>query len=88
MVSREAAILNEVPQGAYVRGVLTGSAAETAGIKVGDIITEVDGQKIADTTNGLADIINKKKVGDQIKIKYWRDGKTTEVSAALKESQG
>ncbi len=88
MVSREAAILNELPQGAYVRGVLTGSSAEASGIKIGDIITEIDGQKVSSATNGLADIINKKKVGDQIKVKYWRDGKETEVTATLKESQG
>lgn len=88
MVTREAAILNEVPQGAYVRGVLTGSSAEGAGIKVGDIITEVDGQKVSDLQNGLADIINKKKVGDQVKVTYWRDGKSTQVTATLKESQG
>jgi S1-C subfamily serine protease len=74
MISRQSAILNEVPQGAYVRQVLENSPAAKAGIKEGDIITHIDGKRITEEKGGLAGIINHKKVGDEVEIKIWRDG--------------
>lgn len=74
MISRQSAILNEVPQGAYVRGVVEGSPADKAGIQKGDIITHIDGERVTEKNGGLAGIINHKKVGDEIEIKVWRDG--------------
>ncbi len=85
MVDREAAILNKVPQGAYVVGVVAGSPAETTGIKQGDIITKLDSQEVKDSEGGLAAIINKKKVGDGITIEFWRDGETKTVTVKLTE---
>jgi len=75
IISKRAALLNEVPQGAYVEEVIANSGAEKAGIKKGDIITEIDGTKIDETENAsLINIINKKKIGDTIEVKIWRDG--------------
>ena len=75
IISKRAALLNEVPQGAYVEEVIVGSGAEKAGIEKGDIITEIDGIKIDETENtSLINIINKKKIGDTIEVKIWRDG--------------
>lgn len=85
MVSKKAAVLNEVPQGAYVRRVVAGSTAEKADLKEGDIITEIDGNKLGDDENGLAKIVNKKKVGDEIEIKYWRNGETKTAKTRMEE---
>lgn len=86
MIERDSAILNNVPQGALVRGVVSGSPADTAGINVGDILTKLDGGEIKEETGGLASLINKKKVGDKIQIELWRDGETLTVSATLVEA--
>ncbi|OGD87161.1 hypothetical protein A2870_03345 [Candidatus Curtissbacteria bacterium RIFCSPHIGHO2_01_FULL_41_11] len=84
-VSRDVAILNSVPEGEYVREVVKGSAADSAGVKVGDIITNLDDQKLTDE-NSLAKVIRSKKVGDQLKVRVWRDGKTIDLVATLLEA--
>jgi len=89
MITKQAALLNEVPVGAYVQEVIVGSPAETAGIKQGDIITEIDGKKLADDVNtSLATFINKKKIGDSVSVKIWRDNKEQEVTVKLEKKQG
>lgn len=85
MISRETAILNDVPQGAYVLDVVNGSPAQKAGVGIGDVITKMDGVEIKDEEGGLADIIKKKKVGDSVTIEIWRDGKTLSLSTTLTE---
>jgi len=76
IISKKAALLNEVPQGAYVEEVIVGSGAEKAGIEKGDIITEIDGTKIDESEDtSLVNLINKKKIGDTIEVKIWRDNK-------------
>lgn len=86
MISKQAAILNEVPAGAYVQEVTADSPADRAGIKQGDIITEIDGQKLVDGKDtSLATLVNKKKIGESMSIKYWRDNKETTVSVTLEK---
>ncbi|MBI2431236.1 MAG: trypsin-like peptidase domain-containing protein [Candidatus Levybacteria bacterium] len=89
MISRQVAIRNELPEGAYVEQVVEGSAAEKADIQEGDIITKIDGVKLSDA-NTLATVISKKKVGDTITITVWRsdkekesEGKTLDLKATL-----
>lgn len=84
MVSEEAAILNELPQGAYVIEVVAGSAADVGGIEVGDVITEIDGVKVAEVEDGLAEIINTKKIGDRVSLVIWRDGDELKMGVELK----
>ena len=86
-ISRDTALLNEVPEGELVRELVSSSAADKAGIKVGDIITHFDGQKLGDE-NSLASLIRTKKVGDVVKIRVWRDGKTLDLTATLEEASG
>ncbi|MFH1705913.1 MAG: trypsin-like peptidase domain-containing protein [Patescibacteria group bacterium] len=83
MISEKAAILNEVPQGAYIRRVVSGSAAEEAGLKEGDIVTYIDGERLEGDESNLVKIVNRKKVGDKVEIKYWRDGQTVSVTVRL-----
>lgn len=86
IISREAALANEVPQGAYIREVIADSTAAEAGIQEGDILTKVDGQSLTDDQN-LAEIINKKRIGDQMQITFWREGETIDRTVALKAAQ-
>lgn len=81
-ITRDVALVNNVPQGAYLQEVVSGSPAENAGLQAGDIITQIDGQKL-DATNELAVVIGKKKVGDTINISYWRNGNTANTSVTL-----
>ncbi len=85
MISKEAAILNNVPQGAYVVDVVADSPADKAGIKKDDIITKLDGEDVNGKTGGLAKLIAKKKAGDTVSMEVWRDGATLTLSATLSE---
>lgn len=85
MVSQQSAVMNDLPQGAYVVNVVSGSPAEKAGIKVDDIIVKIGGVKVADQANGLSDVIKKYKPGDEVEIELWRDTQTETVKATLTE---
>lgn len=87
MISRDLAVMNEIPEGAYVVDVVKGSPAETAGIKQGDIMTKIDGAKITDANGGLASSVSHKKVGDKMSIEIWRDNKTQTINVTLGESK-
>ncbi|MBI4089522.1 MAG: trypsin-like peptidase domain-containing protein [Candidatus Levybacteria bacterium] len=82
-IGRDVALLNDVPQGAYIQEVVDGSPAEKAGIKAGDIILAMDEKKIQGENSEVAAIIAGKKIGDSINISVWRDGKTLELKATL-----
>ncbi len=84
-ISRDVALLNNVPEGDYVQDVVVGSVAEKAGIQRGDIITKVNGKRIT-ANNEISNIINELKVGDTISISLWRNGKTIDISATLQSA--
>lgn len=86
IITRDLALLNDVPEGAYVQEVVSSSPAEKAGIKTEDIITKLDGKKVTEKDGGLAKIIASKKVGDQVAIELWRDGQTKTVTVTIGES--
>ena len=71
-------------QGVYVATVDEFSAAEKAGLKVGDVIFEVDGKKIT-TMDELNEIKNSHSIGDSMKLKIQRNGKTKEIVLELGE---
>lgn len=85
MITKEAALLNSVPEGAYVVNVVSGSHADGAGIKPEDIITKLDGEKVDNKSGGLAKLISTKKAGDSISLDVWRDGETLNLQVTLSE---
>lgn len=88
MISRDLAILNELPEGAYVQTVQADSPAEKAGVQNGDIITKFDGKNVRDNEGGLAKLISSKKPGDTVELSLYRDdGKTLTVKVTLSEVQ-
>ena len=70
--------------GVYVKTLENFGAAERAGIKVGDVITKVDGQEIKNMDE-LNEIKNKKEIGDKIKLTVWRNGETLDIDVTLQE---
>ena len=58
------------------------TAAEKAGVKVGDIITAIDGEKIQDGLH-LRTVMGKYLAGETIKVTIDRAGKTEEISITL-----
>lgn len=84
-ISKDVALLNNVVQGELVREVVAGSSADKAGIKTSDIITEFDGQKLTSEST-LTTVIRAKKVGDQVKVRIFRDDKTLDLTVTLGEA--
>lgn len=76
-------------KGVLVSNVQPGSAAEKAGIKRGDIITAINGDKIEDS-NTLRNKVAGTQPGTEIKLTVLRDGNQEELTATLDEfkSQG
>ena len=64
--------------------IYSGSAAEKAGLKEGDIILEFNGEKIT-TENTLAKIIMKYNPGDKVVLKILRDNQEKIIEATLGE---
>ncbi len=86
MISKQSALLNEVPAGAYVSQLSEDSPAKKAGIQIGDIIIEIDGKKLVDEKEEtVANLINTKKIGDTIKIKLWRGEKDMTLDVKLEK---
>lgn len=71
--------------GVKITDVSSGSAADKAGLKEGDIITKVGDKKITDPDE-LMDAITNHKPKEDVTISYKRDGKTGEAKAKLGET--
>ncbi|UYZ62943.1 Do family serine endopeptidase [Hymenobacter weizhouensis] len=73
--------------GVYVAGLSDNSSAAAAGIKTGDIITEINGVKV-NTSSQLQEQVARFRPGDKIKVTYLRDNDTRTTSATLRNSTG
>ena len=69
-LSREAIQMYNMPAGAFVMDVVSGGAADNAGIQKSDIITKLDGQKVS----------SKADIND--KLQYYTAGEEIEVGVA------
>ena len=87
-ITRDLALMNEVPEGAYVREVIQGGPAEKAGLEAGDIITKIDGLRMSGADGEVAKVIGGKKVGDSISLEYWREGQSKTINVTLAEFSG
>ncbi len=72
----------EVEQGISLGGVVKESAAEKAGLKEGDIVVSIAGEKTK-TFSDLSKIIKNQEPGDVVKIEFIREGKTQSVDVTL-----
>jgi serine protease Do len=70
------------PDGALIAKVEKSSAAAQAGLKAGDVITAVNGQKVTQA-GSLSSLIALAAPGDTIKLNVWRDKSDKTVDAKL-----
>ncbi len=68
--------------GVYIVEVSKGSAAEEAGLRQGDVITAIDGQRITDGAS-VQERVSNYHPGDKAVITYIRDGKESSVEVTF-----
>jgi len=71
--------------GAVITQIDKGSAAEKAGLKVGDIVVAVNGKEVRDA-NSLRNAVGLLRVGTELKMKVLREGKPRMVTATVEKS--
>ena len=72
----------ESMEGVYVAEVVSGTAADKAGMKSGDVIVQVDGRSI-NSSNQLQEQIGRKNPGDQIVVLVRRGGRSLTLEVTL-----
>ena len=74
-------------EGIYIAKVIDDGSAADAGLKEGDVITHIDGQKVK-TFGELQNIIAQKRPGDKITINYLRNKSKKSATLTLKNEKG
>src|SRR5262249_42001073 len=72
------------PQGAVVQELTPGGPAGKAGMRPGDVITEVNNQKIAGAGD-VVDYVSGQNIGTKVTLHYVREGKPAQTQVALAE---
>jgi len=85
-ITPEIAGSNGLPMewGVYVRSVERGSPAEQAGLRQGDIITEIGQDKISADTSFTNALLHHKP-GEKTALEVWRNGKTLSLDVTFGE---
>lgn len=83
-VSEEISTRYNVPQGVYVESVEEGGPAEAAGLKVGDIITKIQGTDVS-TVQELNNIKNTYSIGDEVTLTVYSNNEYKDVKITLQE---
>lgn len=76
-----------VLKGIYVNGVMAGKAADRAGIEQGDVIIAIDDKPVNNVAQ-LQEQVAIKRPGDEVEVKFIRDGKEKIVRAKLRNEEG
>ncbi len=77
----------ELTEGVYVDSIASNSAAGSAGVKTGDVIVNVDGNKTKNSSELLA-LIGSHRPGDKVTLKINRKGKELEIPVTLRNQNG
>lgn len=73
------------PNGALITQVFPNTPASKAGIQPYDVIVEYNGKEVADSSD-LARLVAQTKIGDKVKVKVQRDGRSRTLTAQVEES--
>ena len=68
--------------GVYIAGVRSGSAADRAGIRRGDIVEAVGGKPV-DAPNELQSVVAMRRPGDRVSVRVWREGESRTLEVRL-----
>ncbi len=85
IITKEIAVLKNLPVGAYISRVFEDSPASKVGLERGDIIIKINGMEI-DGLNAISKIITQSKVGDTIAMEVDRDGQVAAIDLVLEEA--
>ena len=72
----------ESTEGAYINSLVSGGAADKAGLKEGDVVVKVDGDEIISSSD-LVLAVRAHNPGDQVQVTYLRDGKEETTTVTL-----
>ncbi|MCF8198401.1 MAG: DegQ family serine endoprotease [Sulfuritalea sp.] len=70
------------PQGALVASVEKGTAADKAGMQVGDIILRFDGKAVAESSD-LPRMVGSTRPGTKVIVQVWRNGGNKDLSVTV-----
>lgn len=76
-----------VKEGSIIADVRKGSPAEKYGLKRGDVIVSIGGQKVK-TSQDVVFFVRNKLAGDKVKFEIYRNGKKQEIEVVLGEIEG
>ncbi len=85
-ITEEMSRYYDLPVGVYITSIEEFSAAETAGLKPGDVIIKCDGQTI-ETLDELNEIRDQHQVGDTLTLTIVRNGAKSDISITLGEDR-
>ncbi|MFK8056883.1 MAG: Do family serine endopeptidase [Saprospiraceae bacterium] len=77
----------EINYGVYIAALMDNSSAKEAGLQEGDIIVEIDGNKVR-TSPELLEQIGRHRPGDAVRLTYLRDGTERSTDVILKTATG
>jgi serine protease Do len=73
----------DVTEGVLIERIVPNSPAEHAGLQELDVIVELDGEKIDNVLDLRKHLYIEKEVGDEMKVKFYRNGKLQETTIKL-----
>ncbi|MCS7019598.1 MAG: Do family serine endopeptidase [Cytophagales bacterium] len=86
--SKKAKELNlPVTEGVYVDSVIPNGSADAAGLRRGDVIVKVDGNKVKSVPE-LQESIGRKRPGEMVTLQLYRNGSPREIKLTLKSREG
>ena len=77
----------QVPNGAYIVSVQEGSPAQRAGLQAGDILVELNGEVVSNTTDMMKYLENSQE-GDVVTVKVWRPQEVEDAENARISTNG
>jgi len=77
----------DITEGVFVSNFVENGAAAEAGIKIGDVIVEVDGLEIK-SGGALQEAVGRKHPGDVALVKVYRKGRLIDLSVSLRSKTG
>ncbi len=76
----------DMHQGVVISKVIEDTAAEEAGLKVGDVVLSINDIKVKSASQ-MRNIVGLLRVGDKMKITVIRDGRKKQMTATIREAE-